>query len=86
MISQNLAPIWLPHWPACTCTISLMATVVGLVVEDEEKLIQWFELADVYCLNNLNFSFSVIYIFCSLVLTKAVREDRQQKPDLSIMA
>ena len=24
IISQNLAPIWLPHWPACTCTISLM--------------------------------------------------------------
>ena len=24
MISQNLAPIWLPHWPAWTWTISLM--------------------------------------------------------------
>merc|ERR1712079_478523 len=31
MISQNLAPIWLPHWPACTCTISLM--VMGNVVD-----------------------------------------------------
>ena len=24
MISQNLAPIWLPHWPAWMWTISLI--------------------------------------------------------------
>lgn len=25
----TLAPIWLPHWPACRCTISLMVVVVA---------------------------------------------------------
>lgn len=28
MLLFTLAPIWLPHWPACICTISLMTTVV----------------------------------------------------------
>jgi len=25
--SQNLAPIWFPHWPPWTCTISLIFEV-----------------------------------------------------------
>merc|ERR1719397_1636702 len=27
--SQNLAPIWFPHCPACTCTISRIVVEVG---------------------------------------------------------
>ena len=27
--SLTLAPIWLPHWPACRCTISLMAAAAA---------------------------------------------------------
>lgn len=29
-LSLTLAPIWLPHWPAWMCTISLMLTSNGL--------------------------------------------------------
>ena len=31
MISQNFAPIWLPHWPAWRWTISLMSALVRTV-------------------------------------------------------
>ena len=27
---RTLAPIWLPHWPACRCTISRMAVELML--------------------------------------------------------
>src|SRR5438132_534282 len=30
MTSQNLAPIWFPHWPARRCTISLIVIAVVL--------------------------------------------------------
>ena len=38
MISQNLAPIWLPHWPACTCTISLIFKVGNLRSENSKHI------------------------------------------------
>ena len=35
LTSQNLEPIWLPHCPACKCTISL---IFGLFVVCKERL------------------------------------------------
>ena len=32
MISQNLAPIWLPHWPAWMWTISLILDLGSLEI------------------------------------------------------
>ena len=33
-VSQNLAPIWLPHWPACNATISRIVGFVRFLREE----------------------------------------------------
>ena len=39
IISQNFAPIWLPHWPAWTWTISLILKLVtGVISLDSDEL------------------------------------------------
>lgn len=35
----TLAPIWLPHWPACRCTISLMAAAAAVTDGRVQQLI-----------------------------------------------